>query len=259
MSAGARTWLYRQLNPPAVGESRSSVLNRLIAVVIIAAVVTSVVATEPTIADRAPRLFVAVEFAFGLIFLVEYVGRIWVAAELSGDDPDWVKRIRYAMKPIALVDLFVVVVSLSPVLVADVTVLRLLRLLRLAALAKFGRFSRALNDVGGAIFRRRYELLVTVALAAVLMLFGAAALYMAEGEQQPEAFGSILRALWWSIVTLTTVGYGDIAPVTPLGKSLAGLVAISGVGLVAMPAGILAAAFSEMMQQWRETDAGEVH
>jgi len=102
---------------------------------------------------------------------------------------------------------------------------------------------------------RRYDLFVTGALAMVLLLGGATALHWAEGSVQPDAFGSIPRSMWWSIITLTTVGYGDVSPITPLGKVLAAMVALGGIGLVAMPTGIIAAAFSDAMQRVREREA----
>jgi voltage-gated potassium channel len=102
-----------------------------------------------------------------------------------------------------------------------------------------------------ALRERRYELSLTAFLAAFVMTFGAAALWWAEGEIQPDKFGSIPRAMWWATVTLTTIGYGDVFPVTPLGKVFAGLVAVAGIGLIALPTGILAAAFSDALQRER--------
>lgn len=129
------------------------------------------------------------------------------------------------------------------------------RLLRLAALIKFSHFSIALRELMHALADRRYELLVTLALGGGLLLLGATALYWAEREVQPVAFGSIPRALYWAVITLTAVGYGDVSPVTPLSKILASLVAMSGIGLVAMPTGIMAAAFSDAMQRRRALNA----
>lgn len=248
-----RARLFHALYPEPGGANRSTLVNRLLVVVIIAAVATSILATEPEIVRIAPGLFPVIELAFGFVFLAEYAARIWVAAERPGAGGALGKRLRYAVTPLALVDLAVVVISLAPMFVGDATVLRLLRLFRLITLAKFGRFSRAFREIGEAIHERRYELLVTVALAGFLLLFGATALYLVEGDVQPDKFGSIPRALWWSIITLTTVGYGDVSPITPLGKFLAAIVALAGIGLVAMPTGIMAAAFSDAMQQWRAT------
>ena len=93
-------------------------------------------------------------------------------------------------------------------------------------------------------------------IAGIVLLVASTLMYWAEAGAQPDKFGSIPRAMWWCIVTLTTVGYGDVYPVTLLGKSLAGLVAIAGIGLIAMPTGILAAAFSDVVQR-RRAEAAE--
>ena len=122
----------------------------------------------------------------------------------------------------------------------------MLRVVRLIALAKFGRYSIALRQLMRAFARRRYELLMSLLIAGLVFLVAATGMYAIEGSVQPEAFGSIPRALWWALTTLTTVGYGDVYPVTPLGRVFAGLMAVAGIGLIAMPTGILAAAFTEL-------------
>jgi len=103
-----------------------------------------------------------------------------------------------------------------------------------------------------AVGSRRYELLASAAIALLLMFVSATAMYMVEGETQPENFGSIPRAIWWSMATLTTIGYGDTYPITVIGKIFAGITALASLALVAMPAGILAAAFSEAFQRSKE-------
>ncbi len=221
---------------------------------ILLAVALSVVGTEPTVVQENGRFFIFAEMGFGVIFAVEYLGRVWSVVEAPHASSDFSKRLRYMLSPMAIIDLVVVIASLSPFVFTDIAILRVVRLFRLAALAKFGRFSHALEELGEAVHSRRYELSVTAALAGCLLLVGATALYWAEGSVQPDKFGSIPRALWWAVITLTTVGYGDVSPVTPIGKMFAALIALSGVALVAMPAGIMAAAFSEAMHRRRERE-----
>lgn len=234
---------------------RLSVINLFLVLVILAAVAVSVIATEPTIDDLYHGLILELEMTFGVIFLVEYLLRLWCIPEAPGRGSATTKRLRFIVSPVAIVDLIVVVTSLVPFfVVGDVAGLRLVRLVRLLALVKFSRFSHAVQEISAVVWDRRYELGVTIGFAWVLLLFGATALFWAEGDIQPDAFGSIPRALYWAIITLTTVGYGDVHPITPLGKALASIVALSGVALVAMPSGILAAAFSEMMQKRRQAE-----
>jgi len=254
LSASLRHRAWLQLSGDPVGDGRLSLANWLLVVVIIAAVVSSIVATEPEIESRFGAQLNALEYLFGACFAAEYLARIWTAPETPEPGTAGSKRLRFIFSPLGLIDLGVLIVTLLPMLMPGVAVLRLARLLRLLMLAKLGRFSSAFRDLARAIHERRYELYVTISLATFLLLFGAAALYLAEGDVQPDKFGSIPRALWWSIITLTTVGYGDVSPITPLGKFMASIVALAGIGLVAMPTGIMAAAFSDAMQRHRGDD-----
>ncbi len=250
MTLRHRAWLQLNGDPP--GDGHLSAGNWALAIVIIVAVLTSIVSTEPEIEAHYSTLLLRMELFFGAAFSFEYAARIWTAAEEPGSQTALRKRLQFIFSPLGLIDLAVLIVTLLPMLIPGVAVLRLTRLLRLLMLAKLGHFSSAFHDLALAIHSRRYELYVTIALASFLLLIGATALYLAEGDVQPDKFGSIPRALWWSIITLTTVGYGDVSPITPLGKFMASIVALAGIGLVAMPTGIMAAAFSEAMQDRRE-------
>lgn len=252
-----RRKVYFQLFASARDDGKLTITNRAIIAIILVSVVMAILGTERDIVRGNRHYFLAVEMFFGGIFLVEYVARIWAAPEAAGPESAWVKRWRFIRSPFGIIDLLVVAAAIFPFLVTGAPLLRLLRLLRLAALMKFGRFSLAMRELGRAIGERRYDLFVTLALATALLLFGAAALHWAEGRIQPEAFGSIPRAMWWAIITLTTVGYGDVSPITPLGRILAAIVALGGIGLVAMPTGIIAAAFSDAMQRHREKVASQ--
>lgn len=247
-----RSYLYYQLAVGAEPDGRLTLCNRLLVLFIVAAVATAVLSTEPTIAPEWRHGFVVAEAVFGAVFLVEYLARIYAAAEAPGPEPAWRKRWRFVRSPLGLIDLAVVVFTLAPFLTSDAAVLRVVRLVRVFAVMKFGRFSKAIREVWSAVSDRGDDLIVTVALAAMLLLFGATALFLVEGRLQPEQFGSIPRALWWAVITLTTVGYGDAYPITPLGKVFASFIALCGIALVAMPTGIIAAAFSEAMQRRRD-------
>lgn len=250
-----RRRVYRELFASAREDGKLTLTNKVIVVLILASVALAIIGTERQVAVNNRTVLRWAEFGFGVIFLVEYIARLWSAAERPGPGSTTQKRIEWARSFFALVDLAVVIASLVPVLITGAPIFRLVRLFRLASLLRFGEFSNALRALSKAIVERRYDLAVTGALAGLLVLVGATALYWAEGAEQPEAFGSIPRAMWWSIITLTTVGYGDVSPATPIGKVLAAIVALGGIGLVAMPTGIIAAAFSDAMQAHREAKA----
>lgn len=245
-----RVWL--QLTGDARGGGRLTGANWALAAIILLAVLSSILATEPELHTRYQHQFRIIEILFGVCFGVEYAARIWTAPEAPGPGSSREKRWAFLKSGLGLIELVVLIVTFLPMFIPEVAVLRLIRLLRLMMIARMGRFSSAFNEVVNAINDRRFELYVTMALAGFLVLFGATALYLAEGSVQPDKFGSIPRALWWSVITLTTVGYGDVSPVTPLGKMMASVIALAGVGLVAMPTGIMAAAFSEAMQNHRK-------
>lgn len=249
--ASLRSRVHRQLDPRAWAGGGLSPVNSLLVLLILLATGAAIAETEPELYGRYGRWFDAAELLFGLVFLAEYAARLWSVAEDRGESSAWARRLRFIVSPSALIDLVVVVVTLVPFVGLNPAMLRLVRLLRIARLAKLGRMSLALRRVNHAFWLRRYELGLTLALAVAVLIVGATALYWIEGELQPDKFGSIPRALWWAVVTLTTIGYGDVYPVSVGGKIAASFLAIAGVGLIALPAGIMAGAMQEAMRRER--------
>jgi len=227
-----------------------SATNAAVIVVILAAVALSVAETEPGIVRGNEGWFIAANTGFGVVFLAEYLLRLWSVAERAPQHA-WRERMRFVVSLPALIDVLAIASSLTPLLGFNSTPLRLVRLARIVMLVRVGPFARACTLLGQAVASRRFELLVTAGLAAIVLMIGATVLYWAEGAVQPEAFGSIPRAMWWAAETLTTVGYGDVRPVTALGKVMAAVMAFAGIGVIALPAGIMASAFSDAMAQHR--------
>jgi voltage-gated potassium channel len=150
----------------------------------------------------------------------------------------------------ALVDLFAILPFYLPFIIPfDLCALRALRLVRLFRLFKMSRYVEALTTLDDVIKAKKEELAVTLAMILILLILASSAMYIAETDAQPDKFPNIPATLWWGVVTLTTIGYGDIYPVTPLGKVIGGLIAFLGIGLFALPAGILAAGFAEEVQK----------
>ena len=245
-----RAKLYRHLETAHSPDGGLSWVNRGIVILILATTVFVVLETEPALRAAAPDFFRIAEWIVMLLFSVEYLARAYAA----GEDPRYAGlrgRLRYLVSVWALIDLLAILPFFLTAGAHNAFLMRLLRLLRLLRLARLGRFSRAWIALSDAIHERRFELGLSGALAFLVMLISSSFLYLLEGAAQPEAFGSIPRALWWSVATLTTVGYGDVTPITVFGRIFAGFTAIAGVGLIAMPTGILAAAFSEAMRRQR--------
>lgn len=248
--ASLRAWLQAQLDPSSRPRGLSP-LNTFLAAIILISVTLALIETEATVTAGREHLFRLAELTFAAVFSLEYAARFWTAAEKGG----WPARLRWVISPGALIDLLAIVPAVLTIGAGPTYLLRLARLLRILRLAKLGRFSSAWDLAREAVMSRRYELLLAFYAAVLVMIVSATLLYLVEGPTQPEKFGSIPRALWWSVVTLTTIGYGDVYPETGLGRVLAGLTAVLGIGLIAIPTGILAAAFSDALQRHRQEQA----
>lgn len=233
---------YLALNP----EGNAGLVARALILLILVSAVVAIAETEDVLRAAWRPAFVGAEIAFTAIFTIEYAARIWSAA----DGPK--SRLRYALTPSSLLDLFVVAASFLPFLGSDVRVLRLLRVVRMLRLAKLGRFSRASRTLERAIRARASHLAVAFSMTLFLLLLSATLMYWAEGEAQPDAFGSIPRSLWWAAVTMTTVGYGDVVPLSAFGKLIGGLTSMFGIVVIAIPTGILAASFSDELAREEE-------
>lgn len=187
-----------------------------------------------------------------VVFSIEYLARILFATREAGYAQPILGRIRYALRPMMLLDLLVLLpVWLPFVANVDLRTLRVLRMFRVFRVLKLGRYSSSMQVLGLAVRSRRGELLVAVFTVTMMLLVASSLMYSIENEAQPDKFSSIPAAMWWAIATFTTVGYGDVTPITPLGKLLGGLSAMLGIGLFALPAGILASAFSESLKRHR--------
>ncbi len=245
---------YIQLEPSAWPHKGLSVTNRLVIVAILVSALTAILETEHTIQERVGLFFLLVEWAATAFFVVEYLARIWICAENPKYSDGWRGKFRYVRSPLAILDFLAIAPFLLALGGSESFLLRALRFVRILRLARLGRFSTAMMLIGDAVRSRRHELILSVGAAGFLLVVSSTLLYLAENEIQPEAFGSIPRSMWWAIATLTTVGYGDVYPITPLGRTFAAVTAVTGIGLIAMPTGILAAAFSDAMHRQRSND-----
>lgn len=201
-------------------------------------------------------LFWSIEIGSTLVFAFEYLLRLWSSVESkeNGGTPksDSRKRIQYIFSPMAIIDLIAFLPSLLQVLFPGID-LRFLRILRLLRVFKLTRYFSTFELLFNVLYEERKNLAGIFVILIVILVMAASALYLVERDVQPEKFGSIPQAMWWAIAALTTVGYGDVYPQSYLGQILGSLVTILGIGMVALPSGILASAFSEQMRQKRES------
>jgi len=209
----------------------------------------AILETVPALLARYGWFFERFEVASVTVFTVEYFVRVWSCTA----DPRFAHpitgRLRFMGSRLMLLDLL----SILPFFVAtgflDLRLLRLFRLARFLRVLKLGRYSESIRTLGRVLRAKRSELGVAASAALMLLLIASTLMYFAENGHQPKVFSSIPAAMWWAVVTLTTVGYGDVYPMTPVGRILASLLAFSAIGLFALPAGILASGFSEEMRK----------
>ena len=244
---GIKEAIYKEVDVNACSNGVSR-FNQIICAIIVFAVINAILETEQPLVDRHTRLFEVIEWCLFVIFMIEYSLRLYVAP-LNPQFSGRYGRLRYIVSVWSIIDLLALLPFLLTAFGGNSFYLRVARLLRILRVARLGRFTAAWAVLGKAIGKRKYELMLGGLVALLLLLVSSTFLYIFEANDQPEAFGSIPRALWWSVATLTTVGYGDVTPVTAAGRFFACLTAVAGIGLVAMPTGILAAAFSDAFQK----------
>jgi voltage-gated potassium channel len=194
-----------------------------------------------------------------IVFTLEYVLRVWCCVKNPLYSSPVRGRLRFALSPFALIDLMALTPFYLPMIIPiEFRMLRLLRMLRLFRVLRLGRYSHAFETFVDVLNSKKEELIITVIMAVIILILSSSAMYTVEQEAQPDKFGSIPDAMWWAVITLATVGYGDVYPVTPLGKVFSAIVALSAIGLFALPAGILAHGFAESLERRRERDVNKV-
>lgn len=246
----ARTNEVLDISEPGdrLGRFTDMALIALITFNVIAVLLESV----PELATEYRAAFYGFEVFSVAVFSVEYVGRVWSIV----DNPDEryrhpvFGRIRYMLSPMALVDLVAILPFYLGLFVdADLRFLRALRLLRVFKLTRYSASMSLLIDV----LKEEARIIGAALFVLMLMVILAASFaFIVEHRVQPEAFSSIPASLWWAIITMTTVGYGDMVPITVLGKICGGLIGVLGVGMVALPAGLLASGFSDQLHKRRQ-------
>lgn len=189
-----------------------------------------------------------------VIFTLEYILRLWVADLSYTDLPSFRARLKYIRSFAAIIDLVSLLPSFISALSANFMVLRMLRVLRLLRAFKLNRYTHALHDIGEVFRKKASQLLSSMVVVSFLMVISSVLMYDAEHEAQPEVFNNALSGLWWAIATLTTVGYGDIYPVTAIGRVMSAIIALLGIGMIAVPTGIITAGFSEQISQKQKED-----
>jgi len=235
--------IFDVIESPDPEDWKGKCFDEFMIVLIVINVIAVVLETVETLADAYGTFFLYFEYFSVTIFSVEYALRIWTADQ--NDDqrfhPPVKGRLRFAMTPMALVDAVAILPFYLEVFFA--IDLRFMRVFRLLRLLKLTRYSAALQMLGAAVYGQRRALGAAAVIIVTLLVFASSVIYLLEKDGQPEAFGSIPQAMWWGLATLTTVGYGDVTPISVAGRMFGGFIMVLGIGMFALPAGILATAF----------------
>jgi len=224
--------------------TESRITSGFLVVLIVLNVIATVLESVTHIAATWEQAFYVFEVFSVVVFTIEYLLRLWTCVDLSDGryDSAFFGRLRYMLSPFALIDL-IAVLPFYLFFFGHLD-LRFLRILRLLRLFKLTRYSSAFTALANVLEQQSKSILAAMSLLFMMLVLSASAMHLIEKDVQPDAFGSIPQAMWWAVVTLTTVGYGDITPVTTLGKFVGGLVSIIGICMAALPAGLLASGFS---------------
>lgn len=248
--------MYEILQAAEEGDTASRVFDLFIMALIALNVLAVVLQTIPSVPAALDRFFRIFEIVSVAIFTCEYALRVWSCTEADGFAHPVSGRIRFALTPMALVDLIAILPFYTGLLGiaagVDLRFMRALRLLRLLRVLKLGRYSESLKTMGEVIRAKREELAITGFILMLLVVLASSLMYLVENPAQPDKFCSIPAAMWWATAALTTVGYGDVYPVTALGKLLGTVISVLGIGLFALPAGILASGFAEQIARRRK-------
>ena len=241
------------------GDNKASrIFDLLIMALILLSILSIVLESFESLSSRYHDVFTGFEVFTVAVFTLEYLLRIWTADLLYPDAKH--PRLKYIFSFMAVIDLLAILPFYLPFLSSDFHILRMMRLLRLFRLLrvfKMGRYVEALQTVVQVIRSSASRLVIAMLLCFFVMLFSAIIMYTVENPVQPDKFPNVIASLWWAICTLTTVGYGDVFPITAVGRFFAAVISLVGIGIIAIPTGIIAAGFTTALNKGKEADPND--
>ncbi|MBS0243064.1 MAG: ion transporter [Proteobacteria bacterium] len=247
MTKRSLRWRLHQILESGLGHDALAVaVNLAIIAVMIANEIAVLAGSAPSVRDEHGGLLHAILALAAVVFLAEYVCRLWAAVELPflSRTSHWQARRAYALTALSLVDLVSAATAVAALVWPHVAALHVLRLI---AILKVARYSSGLQSLGHVIAEERSALFAALLVIVCLLLFAASGMWLIEGNLRPNHFATLPDTLWWAIVTLATVGYGDVVPITPLGKVFTGCIIMLGIAVFALPVGIVVTGFTQMV------------
>lgn len=238
--------VYLLLDPADGGTMWDKVVNTFIVTLILLNIFAVIVETVDSVYEPYQEFFHRFDQFSVAVFSVEYLLRLWSCTAAETYKHPVRGRLAYLISTGSLIDLVAVLPFYLPLITTyDLRFIRILRLLRFFRFFKLSRYLNASKVIKRVLASKKEELVISLFITISLIIVAASIMYFAEHEAQPAKFSNIPETMWWSVATLTTVGYGDMYPITGLGKTLTACISILGIGMFALPAGILASGFSD--------------
>lgn len=252
-----RQKVFSLLNPTPTSGDLHHIIDHVIAVSVLLSVISIILETVPWIHKPFQKEFYAIEIFTVVIFSLEYVGRLYSCCEMPKYQEPIVGRIKYMFTLGALIDLVAVLPFFIGLAFHEEFDLRFLRVFRLSRLLKITRYTGTLNTMYKAIYRERRVLFAAAFMMVLLVILTASLGFEFEHAAQPDKFDTIPDAMYWAVITLASVGYGDLTPITPMGKAMTVVISLIGIGIFAIPAGLMASAFTDQLRIDREAFENE--
>jgi voltage-gated potassium channel len=244
-----RKKLYRILQPDVKNSTGEKAIEWFLVILIILNITGILMASVKELHTEYQHIFYQFEIFSVVVFTIEYLARIYSCVENPKYQHPFYGRLAYIKSPMAIIDLFAFLPFYLTFLPVDLRFLRIFRLFGLLRMFKVVRYLDALKIFQRVLAERKEQLVLSFVFILFVLICTSTVMFYAENEAQPTKFTSIPATLWWGIETITTVGYGDMIPITPLGRILGGVFALSGVGILALPAGILSSGFFELLHK----------
>lgn len=250
--------LFEIVEPAKDNDTLSKVFDFSILSLVFLNILAVILGTVPSIQTEYPNLLYRFEVFSVIIFSVEYIIRVWACIHSKRFSRPFTGRIKYIFTPMAICDLLSILPFYLTFASIDLRFIRIFRLFRIFRVAKVGRYYKSLDIIRKAVVNKKEELLLSTFMMLTLLVVSSSVMYVVEHDVQPKVFTSIPAAMWWAVAALTTVGYGDVYPITPIGKLFGAIIAILGIGMFALPAGIIASSFVEEIERKKKENKTQV-
>lgn len=247
---GLKQSTYKILEKGSHGKAANRVFDFIIMGFIILSVISIILESIDEVNNQIGSFLKIFNIITVIIFSVEYILRIYISDLTHPEKNKTISALKFIFSANGIIDLLAILPFYLPMVTRlDLRFLRMLRLTRFLRILKVNRYNNSLNLIWDVIKEKKPELAVTGFVTFTILVLSSFIMYYVEGEKQPESFPNILASFWWAVATLTTVGYGDVYPITALGKIISGLIAILGIGLIALPTGIIGSGFMSKIEE----------